>query len=203
MDRKNIKLVASEIRNQQIKNEKFRVAKTLRQRKRVLSKRRLVGGLNEYKLYAYLSDMFDEALILDIGTYCCDSALSFSDNPYNVVASFDTEDHIKDPNHIIYNTDNIYFKIGDFLDYSDMIMESSIILIDITHNGKDEMNILKKLYDMEYTGLLLFDDIVEFKGMKEFWDVVEFKKYDITSIGHWSGTGIIDMFDKFDIEIVK
>jgi hypothetical protein len=27
--------------------------------------------------------------------------------------------------------------------------------------------------------------------MKNFWDRIEEKKYDITNIGHWSGTGLV------------
>ena len=76
-------------------------------------------------------------------------------------------------------------------------------MIDITHNGEDEMRILKKLYDMKYMGLLLFDDIVAFEKMRVFWNTVQYKKHDITSVGHWSGTGIIDMFNKFDVEVIN
>ena len=195
MSRKKIKLVASEIKDMCVKNTEYIVDEI-----KVYDSRHV---MNEFKLYAYLSNMFDKTLILDIGTYWGKSALALAHNPLNVVTTFDIKDYIEDSDHIIYTMDNMYFKIGDFLDYEDMIMDSSILMIDITHNGEDEMRILKKLYYMKYMGLLLFDDIVAFEKMRVFWNTVQYKKHDITSVGHWSGTGIIDMFNKFDVEVIN
>ena len=48
----------------------------------------------------------------------------------------------------------------------------------------------------------MWDDIYLNEGMINFWNHVqtEFKTYDLTSIGHFSGTGLIDYSLKSKID---
>jgi tRNA1(Val) A37 N6-methylase TrmN6 len=48
-----------------------------------------VSGISEYRLYAYLSTLFNQTTILDIGTRTGGSALALSYNPKNNVRSYD------------------------------------------------------------------------------------------------------------------
>jgi len=160
--------------------------------------------INEYKLYAYLSNLFNDILIIDVGTFVGNSALAFANNERNRVITFDINDHIKNKDHKIYSKNNIQFKLDNFMKYEDLIKTSSMMLIDISpHNGINEQEILDFLAEVEYKGLLIFDDIAYFKGMISFWNNIKFKKYNISSVGHWSGTGIVDIYNNHNVKIMQ
>jgi hypothetical protein len=48
------------------------------------------------------------------------------------------------------------------------------------------------LHDIKWNGLLLLDDINFNEPMNQFWNNISEEKYDITKIGHWSGTGLVN-----------
>ena len=54
------------------------------------------------------------------------------------------------------------------------------------------------------TDILIIDDI-QFLNMIDFWRAIASPKLDISSFGHWSGTGIVDISDgfKFNFENVS
>lgn len=74
------------------------------------------------------------------------------------------------------------------------LLGAAIIFLDIDpHEGSMEYEFYTWLRDNNFQGLLVCDDIWYFKGMRDrFWFQVpaEHKK-DVTSVGHWSGTGLI------------
>ena len=76
----------------------------------------LPSGQQEYRLYSYLSTLFNNIIILDIGTLSGRSAISFSHNNTNKVISYNIVDDIKDPSHKIYTKNNIDFRIKNVLD---------------------------------------------------------------------------------------
>ena len=47
--------------------------------------------------------------------------------------------------------------------------------------------------------ILIFDDI-KFVNMIDLWRSIKSPKLDITSFGHWSGTGIVDISDGFILD---
>ena len=96
----------------------------------------LPAGTNEYRLYSYLSTMFDNSIILDIGTLDGRSAVSLSHNEKNKVISYNILDQIKNPQHKIYTKNNIEFKIGNVLNdlTHTLISKCKIIMIDIVMN---------------------------------------------------------------------
>lgn len=164
------------------------------------------SGIQEYRLYSYLTTYFNNIKILDIGTNTGRSAISLSHNENNKVISYDIVNHINNSNHNIYKKNNITFKISDVLDdmTEDFIKDVKIVMIDIDHFGKNEKLIIDKLIELNYSGLILLDDIFhpskeEFICMQDLWNNIDLKKYDITSYGHFSGTGIVLM--NTDIEI--
>lgn len=145
-------------------------------------------GQEHYKLLAYLSTFFNDVLIYDIGTYRGASALALSYNQNNRVRSFDIIE-----NRAIKNSpQNIEWVIGDFLKepLSD-VLSSPLIMIDIDHTGKYEKIMLDFLVEIGWEGFLLFDDIYLNKEMNNFWNDISHKKYDLTKLGHFSGTGMV------------
>jgi len=169
-----------------------------------------LSGVQEYRLYSYLSTFFENITILDIGTFDGRSAIALSYNETNKIISYDITDHIKNKNHKIYTKKNIQFKIKNVLDdlTSDFIKNIKIVMIDIDHFEVIEKQIIDKLYELNFSGIILLDDIKhpyrkEFECMQKLWNNINHTKYDITNYGHLSGTGLILMNTNIEIYLEK
>lgn len=150
------------------------------------------AGVSPFKLYSYLSTLFNDSIILDIGTEYGNSALSFSYNESNTIISY----NIIEEGASNISKKNIIWKVMDFrsdtsIDYNNV----KIISIDVDpHDGKQEIDMINFLKEKNWSGILILDDIHKNDEMKNFWNSLDFpenKKYDISSIGHCSGTGLI------------
>ena len=139
-----------------------------------------------YALLSTISQQYRCVKIYDIGTYQGLSAVALSANPSNLVISYDIGNYVE-----VKRPDNVEFRVGNFYTDFDML-NSPLILFDIApHNGKDERIFVDHLMRVGYKGTVIFDDIYFNDEMKEFWNSVTQEKYDITHLGHWSGTGIV------------
>lgn len=156
-----------------------------------------------YKFYAYLSTLFNNTTILDIGTRQANSALALSNNPNNKIISYDV---VVWASFSEFKKDNVTLKIQDFMqDKSINYDDVDIILIDVDpHDGIQEVEMLKFLKEKGWSGILLFDDIdpVLWAPVNEIWNNLEHEKFDLTDIGHFSGTGLINFGGRYEIEIV-
>ena len=148
-------------------------------------------GREPYKLYAYMSHLFNGINIFDVGTYKGDSALALADNKYNFVYSFDILDQRTMP-----SVKNVSYVIDDFSLW--LWCTPALVLIDVAlHDGILEKIMLDKLKKC----IILFDDIHFNDGMKKFWGEIPYEKYDLIEIGHFSGTGLVNLADE-RIEII-
>lgn len=108
----------------------------------------------------------------------------------------------------IFNETTIEYKLENLFDKNvrelnkEHILSSDVIFIDIDpHEGVLEYEMYNWLKENDYQGLILLDDIHLQEGhmnvftgnsMQKFWDKIEDKyKLDLTSVGHYSGTGIV------------
>ena len=155
-------------------------------------------GKEHYKLLSYFSSLYQNATILDIGTHKGVSALALSYNPTNTIHTFDITDKHVHAN--IKKVSNIHFHLEDlfcketFLNWKETILTCPFIFLDVDpHNGTMEYEIVMNLKEIGYMGFIVCDDIWYFKEMRNnFWYKMEDKFcYDLTHLGHWSGTGII------------
>lgn len=161
------------------------------------------SGLQEYRLYSYLSTFFDNITILDIGTLDGRSAIAFSHNEKNKVISYNIVDQINNDNHIIYSKKNITFNIKNVLDdlNVDFIKNVKIVSIDIDHFETNELLIINKLKEIEFSGIIILDDITNHPDpymnycMNKLWSNLKETKYDFTKYAHVSGTGIVILND--------
>jgi hypothetical protein len=147
-------------------------------------------GVNPYKLYAFLSTIFDNSIILDVGSQYGSSALSLSYNQTNQVISYD----IVDCGTSAIIKSNIIWKVMDFRNDSSINFdEVKMIVIDVDpHDGVQEREMIKFLEDKKWSGILILDDIYKDNQMKNFWNSIEKEdKLDFTNIGHLTGTGVI------------
>lgn len=162
------------------------------------------SGIQEYKLYSYLTTFFNNAIILDLGTINGNTAIALSHNETNQVISYDEVNSIDHNNHIIYSKPNVKFNIGNVLyDLNEeLISKIKMVVIDMDYyrsftNIKMIETVINKLNYYNYSGLIILDDITNYPiseikhVINEFWNKIEYKKYDFTKYGHWTGTGII------------
>ena len=158
-----------------------------------------------YKLLSYLSKYFANELFVDIGTFYGFSALALSHNELNNIMSYDIKDWIiTDSPKTAKTKENITCIIKDCNNDIDIISKAKIIMLDIDpHDSIEERNIIANLRKNNFKGLLVLDDIKRNQNMKNFWEtfITEEKKYDISEIAHWSGTGIVNFSDDIIIKI--
>jgi hypothetical protein len=163
----------------------------------------LMSGQQEYRLYSYLSTLFNNVTILDIGTHKGRSAVSLSHNDTNQVLSYDIHDWINDPTHKVYSKENIKFFVKNVLDdlNEEMIKSVKIVMIDIDHFETVEEKIIQRLRDIKFSGIILLDDTTGHADptinacMKRLWGNIKEQKYDFTQYGHCTGTGVVIMND--------
>jgi protein-disulfide isomerase len=166
------------------------------------------SGVQEYRLYSYLSTFFNNIVILDIGTLDGRSAVALSHNTSNQVISYDILKYINDNNHVIYGKKNIKLNIKNVFDdlNEDFIKNVKIVMIDIDHYETIETLILNKLKELKFSGLVILDDITKHpepivnECMNRLWNSIQDKKYDFTTYGHWSGTGVVVINDDITFE---
>lgn len=166
------------------------------------------AGKEAYKFYAYLSTLVDNATIVEVGTRHGDSALTAAYNDSNKVISFDIQycgsDSIK--------KDNLEFVIGNFMEHGIDWSGVDIILIDVDpHDAIKEEEFLQYLIKEKWEGLLVLDDVLDNwpgglagadpAAMKRWWDDLPYRKYELSDIAHWSGTGVVNIGKKFIVEI--
>lgn len=163
-------------------------------------------GKEHYRLLAYLSTQFSGKTLIDIGSHRGSSAAALSFNPQNQVESFDIENRIPESQNSPKNIKNIRFNYVNLFNlesrspWEKTILESPLIFLDIDpHDGILEYEFYLWLKSKKYNGAIIFDDIHYFIGMrKNLWQKIEdSEKEDITHLGHWSGTGIIQFSNKF------
>jgi predicted O-methyltransferase YrrM len=171
------------------------------------------SGIQEYRLYSYLTTFFNNCTILDIGTLNGRSAVSLSYNESNKVISYDINNNINNDSHIIYSKSNIIFNIKNVLDdlNEELIKNTKIVMIDIDHYETIETLIINRLKELNFSGIILLDDITKHpeplvnQCMNRLWNKLRqsnTETYDFTEFGHWSGTGLIVMNDNITFEFL-
>jgi predicted O-methyltransferase YrrM len=146
------------------------------------------SGREHYRLLMLVSTFIDNQIIFDVGTNACRSAISLAYNKTNKVKSYDII-QVLEKNPIL---DNVEYTLGDSTQDHDLI-NSPLIFLDVDHDGTYENIFYNHLLKTNQKGILMLDDIHLNEPMKNFWNKIDKPKYDITHIGHWSGTGLVHL----------
>jgi len=166
-------------------------------------------GQQHYKLLSYLSTLFNNTHIIDIGTHRGASSTALSYNKSNTIYTFDIENRIIDDGNSPKSNPNIVFNYVNIFQHSvreewkDRILSCPLIFLDIDpHDGNLEYEFYLFLKENKFQGILVLDDIWYFEGMRNnFWyKIPKEDKLDVTNLGHWSGTGIVQFEKKFNFE---
>ncbi len=148
-----------------------------------------VNFKEHYRLIAYLSTLFSHSDIFDIGTNLGYSALALSYNDSNRIISYDITE-CKELNHPEELT-SIEYMIGEAR-LDERILNAPLIMLDTNHDGEFENQFYAFLNKNDYRGLLFLDDIHLNQPMTDFWNAIREPKEDLTDLGHWSGSGLVD-----------
>ena len=146
------------------------------------------SGREHYRLLNKISTFFNNETIYDIGTNNGCSALALSENESNLVKSYDINFH-DGVQFVVKKNINIYLK--NVLEEPDFPNDSRFIILDTDHDGKFEKTFYNFLKENKYKGFLFLDDIHLNEDMKNFWESIIEEKYNLTSVGHNTGSGIV------------
>lgn len=109
-----------------------------------------------HPFYVWMTQQFDGAIILDLGTSKGRSALCFAQNPKNLVITYDV---FQRAGHHLDRYHNIIYKIFDVIKLNpSWFSKVDIICLDISHNGEDEARFLE-LIEPHFKGILIMDDV--------------------------------------------
>ena len=80
----------------------------------------------------------------------------------------------------------------------EFIKKCRLVVIDIDHYETSEKQIIDKLKECNFSGIIILDDIHHpqkdmYEAMERLWKNISIPKFDITKYGHISGTGLILM----------
>lgn len=176
-------------------------------------------GREHYFLLASIGIQLQNKKIMELGTHHGRSAYTLNygnrlKNNQNHIITYDINNIIIKG---IFDNTNIDYRIENLFDNEnreknkEFILSSDLIFIDIDpHEGVLEYDMYNWLKEHDFQGLILFDDIHLGPGhmgvttdnsMQQFWDKIPNEyKIDITSVGHWSGTGLVSFhFEKHNI----
>ena len=142
-----------------------------------------IAGIVPYRLYAHLSTLFDDGVILDIGTLYGSSALALSYNTKNHVKSYDLSEKSKIAQRM--ERDNIDWNIMDFREDESIEWDKvKMIVVDTDHTGEQEVEFMKFLIAKDWKGIMCFDDIHLNRAMIDFWECFDDDiKADLTEWG--------------------
>lgn len=158
-----------------------------------------------YKLLAGLMLVIKPRIVIEIGTGAGLSALSMK--KYlprdSKIITFDIIDWKSYSNSCLQKSD---FKDGKLVQYVDdlsnhavvtkyiqLLKQTNIIFIDAAKDGIMEQRLLDNFkYIAFHTKLLIIFDDIHVWNMLKIWRDISLPKLDLTSFGHWSGTGIVE-----------
>jgi predicted O-methyltransferase YrrM len=172
------------------------------------SQQEIFPQIEHYKLLTYLSFKFNGVTIIDAGTHHGLSSICLAQNKNNTVVSYDIVNIDKyaklcpfQHTPIGDNYPNITYMTQDINEVDNEVLnKADFIFLDIIHDGSEETKFSNKLIEMKYKGFVLCDDVGlsgELRYPLDNWfNNLPWSKYDLTKVGHFSGSGLLDCGDK-------
>jgi predicted O-methyltransferase YrrM len=156
-----------------------------------------------YRLLAAFCQALNPSLVIEIGTATGLSALSMLPFFSGKLITYDIKEWHTYPDTVLKPADfgrleQVVGDLGDeafFKTQKNLIQKAEFIFIDASHDGALEKTILERLEKVpfEKAPILFFDDIRVWTMLK-MWREIAHPKLDLTSFGHWSGTGIVKLY---------
>lgn len=158
-----------------------------------------------YKLLSGLIQALQPKLVIEIGTATGYSAIAMKKfiSPQSKIITFDIIPWNEFPKCILKDEDfsdgRLEQIIGDlsdpkiFADYSGILAKADFVFIDAAKDGIQEQIFIDHFKTLQYHNkpIFMFDDI-RLMNMIDIWNNLNKPKLDLTSFGHWAGTGLVD-----------
>lgn len=164
-----------------------------------------------YRLLKAIAGLLNPASVVEVGTFTGMGCIAIKQgmsagvlHTYDIVPWNSFESHLEESD---FAGGRIKQHLGDLSDpdffnqHLEILNASQVIFADAPKDGVFEykfLSELKKLAPMPQR-LLILDDI-RFVNMTDLWHGIKSPKLDISSFGHWSGTGIVDISQGFLFE---
>jgi predicted O-methyltransferase YrrM len=159
-----------------------------------------------YKLLAGLVETLQPSLVVEIGTAEGMSALALKKNlpPQGKLVTFDLIPWANYPNRCLDESDfsdgRLQQQVDDLGDraavgrHRGLLEGAELIFVDAAKDGKLERRLIENLQSLEFRRppIVVFDD-TRVWNMLAIWQELRWPKMDLTSFGHWSGTGICEL----------
>jgi len=158
-----------------------------------------------YRLLAALVHVLQPQVVIEIGTYTGLSALSMKTTlpPSSRLVTFDITAWQSVPKALLNASDFADGRLSQIVDditvplgaarYSDLLASADLIFIDAAKDSVMESRLLNIFDSMNFrhSPIIALDDI-RLRNMLSVWRSISRPKLDLTSFGHWSGTGLVD-----------
>lgn len=165
-----------------------------------------------YRLLAALAETLKPALAVEVGTFTgMGSAALLAGLPeqsrlttFDILAWDSLDTHL-DPED--FRAGKIEQCLDDlsapetFEKHSGLFRRAELIFLDAPKDGRFEPRFLRNLSALRFDSacLMVVDDI-RLLNMIDTWRSIKSPKLDLTSFGHWSGTGLVDLTDGLILE---
>jgi len=158
-----------------------------------------------YKLLSALVAQLAPRTVIELGTATGMSALTMKSAlpEFGRIVTFDVVPWDRYPAALLNQQDFSDGRLEQRLDdlstpagwqaNAELLRSADFILVDAAHTGVQERGFVRGFEEIGLANgpIVMFDDI-RLWGMLSFWQEIERPKLDLTSFGHWSGTGLVD-----------
>ncbi len=163
-----------------------------------------------YRLLKAIMAIEEPKNVVEIGTFTGMGVVAmFEDRPNSKITTFDLKFWHEFATHLdksYFHSLRVHQSLADlsdpemFIKYYEILNEADFIFMDGPKDGVFEykmMELFKKLTSKE--GRILMIDDIWFDNMVPLWRAIQHPKVDMTSFGHWSGTGLVDISDSSSV----
>jgi hypothetical protein len=157
-----------------------------------------------YRLLAALVDVLQPALVVEIGTATGASALAMKEflPAGGRIVTYDVVPWAQYPGVDLVASDldhRLEQRLVDLSDPAqaplerDLLEQADFIFVDAAKDGVMELHFCELFDRLSFRSppIVLFDDI-RMMNMIGIWRSIRHPKLDLTSFGHWSGTGLVE-----------
>ena len=160
-----------------------------------------------YKILSSIVKVTDAKKVVEIGTYTGLGTLSIKaglSSPgkittYDIISwkKLSLKSHFIEEDFKDGSIEQILGDLSDddFFEQNFKILdESDIIFMDAPKDNEFEYKMIKKFLKLKpKIGKLLIMDDIKFINMIDLWRSIKSPKIDLSSFGHWTGTGVVDI----------
>jgi predicted O-methyltransferase YrrM len=158
-----------------------------------------------YRLLAALVQVVGALRVVEIGTYQGLGSLALLQSlpADGAIATFDIVPYQEIDGHVFRPEDFADGRLtqvvaditleNDFAQYAPTLRDADLVFVDAAKDGRQERVFLKRFEEVGFRHgpIVVFDDVRVY-NMLQIWRDIRRSKLDITSFGHWSGTGLVD-----------